>query len=59
MVNGIFEAVVPNGCIFVMGDNRNGSMDSRSSLIGFVDERRILGKVLVRLTPFELYGEVN
>ena len=59
MVNGIFEAVVPNGCIFVMGDNRNGSMDSRSSLIGFVDERRILGKVLVRLTPFELFGEVN
>jgi signal peptidase I len=59
MMNGIFEAVVPNGCVFVMGDNRNDSMDSRSSLIGFVDERRILGKVLVRLTPFELFGEVN
>jgi signal peptidase I len=59
MVNGIFEAVVPDGCIFVMGDNRNGSLDSRSSVIGFVDERRILCKVLVRLTPFELFGEVN
>ena len=41
--------VVPEGCIFVLGDNRNNSLDSRSYEIGMVDERRILGRVLFRL----------
>lgn len=42
---------VPKGDVFVMGDNRNASTDSRSNLVGIVDTRQILGKVLFVLIP--------
>lgn len=46
-----YPATVPEGCIFVMGDNRNHSADSRYAPVGMVDERDVLGKVLCVLFP--------
>ena len=46
-----FPLVVEKGCVFVMGDNRNDSKDSRSPEIGMVDRREILGKVLFLAIP--------
>ena len=46
-----FPLMVEDGCVFVMGDNRNESKDSRSPEIGQVDKREILGKAILLFLP--------
>ena len=46
-----FPLTVDEGCVFVLGDNRMGSQDSRSPDIGLIDNREILGKVLILIFP--------
>lgn len=53
------EYTVPDNKIFVMGDNRNESKDSRDSSVSYIDERSILGKVIFQVTPFEKIGFIG
>ncbi len=46
-----FPLMVEEGCVFVLGDNRNSSKDSRSPEIGQVDKREILGKAIFLFLP--------
>lgn len=51
------KTLIPEGYIFVLGDHRNSSLDSR--YFGMVDERLILGRVLFRISPFNQIGAVD
>lgn len=51
--------VVPRGKVFVMGDNRNNSSDSRDSRLGLIDERYIMGKTFVRIMPLGRIGGIS
>ena len=52
-----FPLTVSEGCIFVMGDNRNDSKDSRSTEIGLVDTREVLGKAVFLFLPGNNQGQ--
>ena len=53
-----YPFTVGEGKIFVMGDNRNASSDSRNVGIGEIDTRYILGKAIYRILPFDSFGPI-
>ena len=55
----ITDILVPEGSIFVMGDNRNHSSDGRNVTLGAVDERYVLGRALGVIFPFGNFGAIS
>ncbi len=57
-ITNCFTLTVPEGEIFVMGDNRNGSGDSRQRALGTVDQRCVVGRAYFRLFPLDSFGKL-
>ena len=57
--SGDIDLIVPEGEVFAMGDNREKSLDSRYEEVGLVKEKDIMGKVMIRLFPFNKIGTVS
>lgn len=52
------DLVIPQGYVFVMGDNRENSTDSRSALVDIVPVQNIIGKAFFRLAPLNRFGTI-
>lgn len=59
-MNDNLDIYIDEDCYFVMGDNRKVSLDSRNKEIGVIKEDDILGKVIIKMFPFEKFeGDEN
>lgn len=56
---GAVDVIVPEDSVFLLGDNRTVSRDSRDPAVGFVPIKSIRGRILVRLFPFNRVGTVE
>ncbi|WP_315114900.1 signal peptidase I [uncultured Clostridium sp.] len=58
-MENFYEVTIPENTIFVMGDNRNNSLDSRNQKVGFVKYNMVVGKAALRLYPFNKFGTLK
>ncbi len=50
-----YPVTIPEGCVFLMGDNRYLSEDSRGYVVGFVRKEELIGEVILRYSPFDKF----